>query len=61
MPAGQISHWPRLLLREAREATSGRPQRRLDLVAVAAIGTAAGLGGAFGSLIGPGRSPQRVA
>lgn len=58
-----ISTWPRWLVREARQATSGAggSQSPMDIAVVAAIAMGVGLGGAFGSLIGPGRSPDRVA
>jgi hypothetical protein len=49
--------WTPRLLREARAAGSSR--RELAMVAV--VSTAAGVGGAVGSVFGPGRSPQLVA
>jgi hypothetical protein len=56
-----LSHWPRILLGEARETVGQRRGARWELTFVAAIGAAVGLGGALGSLLGPGRSPRRVA
>jgi hypothetical protein len=55
-----IVNWPRRIVGEARAATRGGGNRA-DLVVVALVGTAVGVGGAVGSLIGPGRSPSRVA
>ena len=56
-----ISTWPRQLPREAAEARLGKSGARLELVIVAAVATAVGLGGALGALVGPGHSPKRVA
>jgi hypothetical protein len=56
-----ILNWPRRILGEARRATQGGRGNRADLAVVALIGTAVGLGGAVGSIAGPGRSPRRVA
>lgn len=62
----RIARWavrgiPRRLLEEAREASAGGPIGRSESVLIALIALAAGLGGATGALLGPGRSPQRVA
>jgi hypothetical protein len=56
-----IVNWPRRILGEARAATRGQRGHRADLVVVALVGTAVGVGAAAGSLAGPGRSPARVA
>jgi hypothetical protein len=52
-----ITNWPRRLFGEARLAST----KKLDLTMVALMTTAAGVGGAVGSLMGPGRSPRKVA
>ena len=52
-----IGNWPGRLLGEARAADV----RRKELPLVALVAAAVGVGGAVGSLAGPGRSPQRVA
>lgn len=52
-----LANWPRQIVGEARAARG----RRREMAMVALVGTAVGLGGAVGSLTGPGRSPQRVA
>jgi hypothetical protein len=52
-----LVNWPWRILGEARTAT----RSRTDLAAVAAIALAAATGAASGSLVGPGRSPARVA
>jgi hypothetical protein len=52
-----LTNWPRRLLGEAR----GQSARRADLALVALVGLGVGVGGAVGSLAGPGRSPDRVA
>ena len=56
-----ISNWPRVLVGEVRAAAAPGAVGTRELAFVAAYGTAVGLGGAFGALIGPGRSPRRVA
>lgn len=56
-----LANWPRRILGEAREATRGEPGGRAELAIVALVATAVGVGGAVGSLAGPGRSPRRVA
>jgi hypothetical protein len=56
-----LANWPLRLLAEARLATRGVSGRRRELALVALVGTAVGVGGAVGSLAGPGRSPDRVA
>jgi hypothetical protein len=48
-------------LREAREGTRGTRMTALELTLVGAMGIAAGLGGALGTMFGPGRSADRVA
>ncbi|MDQ3879118.1 MAG: hypothetical protein M3290_12335, partial [Actinomycetota bacterium] len=55
-----IANWPRRLFREARDATRGHSESRMELAVVALIATAIALGCAVGSLGGPGRSPTRV-
>jgi hypothetical protein len=51
-----LLNWPRRTIRDARPAARGA-----DLAVVALYGVAVGLGGAFGALAGPGRSPARIA
>jgi len=55
-----VGHIPFLLWNEARRATDGRPSRVFDLAAVAVIAAAAGIGGAVGTLLGPGRAAEVV-
>lgn len=52
-----LANWPRLLVHEARTSSPGR----VDLAFVQMMALAAGVGGAVGSLRGPGRSPLKVA
>jgi hypothetical protein len=52
---------PHRLRTEAREATEGTPTGAVESTLITVISLAAGLGGAFGSLLGPGRSAERVA
>jgi hypothetical protein len=52
-----LANWPRQIVHEARAARGGGR----EMAMVALVATAVGLGGAVGSLTGPGRSPQRVA
>jgi hypothetical protein len=52
-----LLNWPRLLVDEARSSSP----RLLDLALVRVLALAAGVGGAVGSLTGPGRSPLKVA
>jgi hypothetical protein len=56
-----VANWPGRLVREARRAAAREARGAVDFLAVAAIAVAAGVGGAVGSLAGPGRSPSRVA
>ncbi|HVU72914.1 MAG TPA: hypothetical protein VHE83_08125 [Mycobacteriales bacterium] len=50
--------WPRRIM---REAMASRSRARGDLAGVAPIALAVGVGAALGLLVGPGRSPDRVA
>jgi hypothetical protein len=52
-----LANWPRRLLAEARSECGSRA----ELMLVGLVGAGVGLGGAVGSLAGPGRSPERVA
>jgi hypothetical protein len=52
-----LLNWPKRLSRDARR-TANDP---LDLVAVRVFAAAAAIGGAVGSVAGPGSSPRRVA
>ncbi len=52
---------PRRLWREAREATRAQRMTAPEAALIASIALAAGVGGATGTLLGPGRSAERVA
>ena len=56
-----IDNIPRRLWREAREATRGERMKAPEAALIASIAVAAGVGGATGTLFGPGRSAERVA
>jgi hypothetical protein len=56
-----LRHWPPRLIAEARAAVAGEPGHAADLAMVAVVAVAAAVGGAVGSLAGPGSSPRRVA
>jgi len=55
-----VLNWPRRIVGDTRRMAHGRV-RRSELVVVALVGAAVGLGGAVGALAGPGRSPDLVA
>jgi|GEM_PF-3408081 len=62
----EVARWalrniPKRQRREAREGLSGMRMPVAEATVVALIGAAAGLGGAMGTLLGPGASPDRVA
>jgi hypothetical protein len=62
----EVARWaidgiPRRLWREAREATNGTRMPPLESALIATLAIAAGIGGAAGTLLGSGRSADRVA
>ena len=56
-----IRNIPARQRREAREGMRGARMTAMESTLIAVLGIAAALGGALGTMLGPGRSPNRVA